>query len=178
MDILHNPLADMYGPTFLLFYAISIVLTLIMCYMISRSRDKTASLPPLLIPSLPNAYFVAYLRGGETEVARSVVFNLIQHGYLQVTPGEAKGREQRIEWAPTYPYVDTLSQMERAVFNWFSAPRTAQEVFKASTLPEQLKGYCATYEKYLANEQLLTTSEMKRVGIVNLFIKMKDTDEL
>jgi uncharacterized protein (TIGR04222 family) len=164
MDILHNPIADMYGPTFLLFYAITIVLTLIICWAISRSRDRTASLPRLLIPSQLNPYEVAYLRGGETEVARSVVFNLIQHGCLQVTPGEVKGTAQRIEWVPTHPYVDRLSQIERAVFDWFSLPRTAQGVFKASTLPEQLKAYCAIYEKYLNNEQLLTTPEMKRVS--------------
>ncbi len=51
MDWMDNPLANMYGPHFLLFYAVVIVVTLVVCSRLLRRRVD--SLPPTGTASLP-----------------------------------------------------------------------------------------------------------------------------
>lgn len=73
----HNALADMYGPSFLLLYAIVIVLTLAYCgWSVSRLDATTEERLPL-VPARPDPLEIAYLRGGENEVTRVAVFDLI-----------------------------------------------------------------------------------------------------
>ena len=46
MDWLHNPISDMYGPHFLVFYGAVIALTLAFCYWRIRRADTSGGLPP------------------------------------------------------------------------------------------------------------------------------------
>ncbi len=83
MDILiHNPIAHMYGPHFLVLYASVIAITLGWCAIILR--DVTVNLPAPLVPTQPDPYEIAYLRGGATQVLHLISFDLIQRGYLKV----------------------------------------------------------------------------------------------
>jgi hypothetical protein len=115
--LMHHPIADMYGPHFLLFYGGVIVLTLVVCWWRLHQSDPTALLPPLQVPSDPDPYEIAYLRGGEHEVTRVVIFNLIQQGYLW-----KDGDTIRPE--PNCPDVRHLSEIERKVFGWFPGSLT------------------------------------------------------
>ncbi len=163
MDLLmHNPIADMYGPYFLLLYGAVIAVTFLACWWVLRSRDWTASLPTPPVPPSPDAYEIAYLRGGENEVVRSVIFSLVQRGYLQINQ---QGKEPSIERAPEPPDRHQLPTLERRVFDWFSTPHTAGEVFRSSGLPEQIKSFCATYEQRLHRENLLMPAEMRTAAI-------------
>ena len=121
MDLLfNNPLANMYGPTFLLFYGSMIVFTLIGCWIGLRLLDHTGSLPVPLIPSKPDPYKIAYLRGGENEVTRLIIFDLLQRGYLQRTADD-----NRLERAPAPPDIGQLTRLERQVFDGFTSPADA-----------------------------------------------------
>jgi len=85
MDILlDNPLASMDGTFFLIFYVGFIVVTLVLFGLIKNRIDKsdTLTLPP--IPPNIDPYEIAYLRGGTNEVARSVVFALMQKGLIEI----------------------------------------------------------------------------------------------
>lgn len=79
MDFLFdNPLANLYGPYFLIFY-VSFITCTIIGYRFLRARiDKTAhyAIPP--IPVNPDPFEIAYLRGGANELARAAVFSLNQ----------------------------------------------------------------------------------------------------
>jgi hypothetical protein len=49
MDVLlHNPIADMYGPNFLAFYGIVIAVTMFVCWKLVQDPTKNNPLP--LIP--------------------------------------------------------------------------------------------------------------------------------
>ncbi len=74
MDILHNPLAEMYGPHFLLLYSVVIAITLGVCWLMVSVADATKSLPLPLIPTNPNAYEIAYLQGEERRVTNLVLY--------------------------------------------------------------------------------------------------------
>lgn len=65
MDILHNPLAEIYGPDFLRLYSVVIAITLGVCWLMVSVADMTKNLPVPLIPANPNLYEIAYLQGGE-----------------------------------------------------------------------------------------------------------------
>ncbi|MBM2846884.1 MAG: Ser/Gly rich, Cys interspersed [Bacteroidetes bacterium] len=86
MDWLLKLITDMPGPQFLLIYGSVIALTLAGCWWWYRQGDSTASLPAPQIPSTPDPYEIAYLRSGENEVLRVVLFRLLQQGALQVIP--------------------------------------------------------------------------------------------
>ncbi len=163
--LIHNPIADMYGHDFLLFYGGIIVLTLVACWLKLRQSDPTASMPLPPVPSEPNPYETAYLRGGENEVTRVVIFGLTQRGYLQVT----EEADKRIEQAPDHPDPAHLPQLERAVFEALQIPLSAEDIFKSVSLSSTVRSYCTTYEQTLQNEQLLTADEVKtaakRIGL-------------
>jgi hypothetical protein len=54
--LMHNPIADMYGPTFLFFYACVIAATLITSWWKIRAADPTADLTPLPLRANPDPY--------------------------------------------------------------------------------------------------------------------------
>ena len=112
--LVHNAIADMYGPRFLVLYASVIGLTIGVCWWVLRQRDATSSVRPPLIPSQPDPHEIAYLRGGEEEVARVVVFDLLQRNYLRMT----EAATPHVEQAPDHPDVRHLSPIEQSVFDW------------------------------------------------------------
>jgi hypothetical protein len=81
--LLNNPIAQMYGPYFLIFYGTVISIKAIAANLFLQ--DKTNNkLKPLSIPQEPNPYEIAYTIAGEKEVLKLIVFSLIQRGYLEV----------------------------------------------------------------------------------------------
>lgn len=150
-----NPIANMHGPLFLLFYAFVIGVTLLVCRL-SLQRDREANLPLPLIPTNPDPLEIAYLRGGENEVTRLVVLDLIQRGYLEID-------KQNIKQSINRPNRNILTPLEDDVFNQFSSPRKADQIF-VSSLSIKVKEHCAFYEERLKNEQLLSSEKAKKVA--------------
>ncbi len=148
-----NPIANMYGPYFLLFYGFVIVVTLVTCWWNLRRGDGTANLPLPFVPAEPDPYEIAYLRDGENELIRLVIFDLIQRDYLHL-------QEQRIEQAPKHPNSNFLTPIEHDVFRWFSSPRKPSDVFQSS-LPVRVTQHCTIYRERLQNEKLLYPDEVK-----------------
>jgi uncharacterized protein (TIGR04222 family) len=150
-----NPIANMHGPLFLLFYAFVIGVTLLVCRL-SLQRDLTANLPLPLIPTNPDPLEIAYLRGGENEVTRLVVLDLIQRGYLEID-------RQKIKQSINRPNVNILTSLERDVLDKFLSPRKANQIFE-SQLPGKVKQHCTVYEQRLQNEQLLSSDKASSVA--------------
>lgn len=159
--LMNNPLADMRGPRFLALYAVAITLTIIIRRVLTRQLDWTGNMAPPPIPSKPDPYEIAYLRGGVNEVTRSVVFALVQKGLLRMTP---TGRDTVIEREPTPSERQQLSMIERRALDWFAGPQKASDLFKASGLSERLKPFCAEHEQRLQNEKLLTTDDTRQTA--------------
>lgn len=148
MTHIFQEIAKMYGPHFLILYGIVIALTLGISRLILCSRDQTGELPLPPFPDNPDPYEISYLRGGENEVTRVFIFNLIQRGYL----AEADGK---LVQALEQPDPDHLSSLERVIFDYFSSERSANEVFESSGLPERVKRECLIYENRFQQESLL-----------------------
>ena len=159
-----NFITSMYGPHFLFFYGAVIALTLASCWWALRMLDPTTSLPAPSVPSEPDPYEIAYLRGGENQVARVAIVSLTQQGYLRMSEEKTGGSttEQRIERAPNPPKEGHLPQIEREVLGCFSGSHTAQEVFEDGGVTSQIMYTCTRYERRLQSEQLLMPFEVPR----------------
>ncbi len=165
-----NPIGNMYGPNFLFLYGCVIAVTLIASWWMVRSADQTADLYPRPLRSNPDPYEIAYLRGGENEVTRLAIFDLIQRGYLKVSEDQKwwGGKDQRLAMASNPPDPRHLTPLEEKVFRFFPSSRTAADVLESGSLPADLKGLCADYESKLQNEKVLCRPEVseaaKRIG--------------
>ncbi|AUT02292.1 TIGR04222 domain-containing membrane protein [Nostoc sp. CENA543] len=162
-SLLHNPIADMYGPDFLVLYGSVIAITLVVCWRLVQDPNKNQPLP--LIPANPDPYKIAYLRSQNAGIAHTALFNLILQGYLQVS-------EQSISQTPDHPDVAKLQPIENAVFQKISIPSTATaSLWLASQV---VQPYSHNYEEQLHSEQLLTTTNHHQwriqVGLIGAMI--------
>jgi uncharacterized protein (TIGR04222 family) len=161
MDFLFdNPLANLYGPYFLIFYVFFIICTII-GYRVLRARiDKTAlyAIPP--IPVNPDPFEIAYLRGGANELARAVVFSLNQKNLLQFTNDEKTSHilPTEIEFEKR-----DLKPIERTALEWFGTTRETKELFaQTDGLAAALKPYCDTFQSRLEMQNFLPGAEITR----------------
>ena len=152
-----NLIADMKGPVFLQFYGVVIVGTLVLLWFRLRALDASRELPPMKIPAQLDPYEVAFLRGGEPEVVRLTLVSLIQRGYLQASGTD----EDQISRAAKPPNVNYLEPAEREVYDWFSAPLEAKDIFAREAESGKFKLHCANYEGRLLQESLLQREEVK-----------------
>jgi len=146
--LLFGFIADMYGPYFLVLYGSVIAVTLAVCWWMVRRSDRTGDSPPLSLPAQPDPYEIAFLRGGENELARVVIFGLIQRGYLEVVEKKVWvfSLGQKLAQKANHPDPRHLSALERDVFGWFSDPRAARDVFRSSPARDRIKDSCEVSE--------------------------------
>lgn len=159
MEILFdNPLATMYGPYFLIFYGFFIAFTLIVLGIIKTQIDQTDKIGLPTIPSQIDPYEIAYLRGGTNEVARSVLFSLMQKGFLQVENNGKTGRIYRTE----HPvHRGSLNPIEQITLDWIGNSCEASRIFDAKGLTKQLEMYGNIYKSRLEQQQMLVDSEIR-----------------
>ncbi len=157
MEILFdNPLATMYGPYFLIFFGFLIFFAVIILAFVKSQFDKTNHFTIPSIPSNIDPYEIAYLRGGTNEVARSVIFSLLQKGFIEIdniaTPAV-------IRKTLNQPNRIVLDQIELTALGWLGASREPKELFGSYGLVGQLETYGRNYQGQLEQQQLLTGDE-------------------
>jgi uncharacterized protein (TIGR04222 family) len=152
-----NPLVNLPGPYFLVFYGFVIV-SAVLAFRIVKSRlDFTAQMPLPPIPTEPDPFEIAYLRGGANELARAATFALNQKNLVEITEnGKDVWIQQTAKANPP-----NLKPLERAVFNYYAEPRKPKELFQKSGLKEILQPFAATYEARLAAQHFLTDEATK-----------------
>ena len=154
-----NPLANMYGPTFLALYGAFIVLVLLSTWWSVRRPDESAALSPLPIPSKkPDPIAVAYLRGGAWEVFRVVMVDLLRRGYLRQ---DTSGKAATITQTESTPPSEALSSLEQVVYRRFEVPRKAQDVFLSNQVKNEVEEQCKPVEEELAEAHLLTPKDRR-----------------
>jgi uncharacterized protein (TIGR04222 family) len=159
MDFLFdNPLANMPGVTFLIFYVLYSVFALVIFGVWKKSVDQTDQLAIPPIPPNIDPYEIAFLRGGINETARSVTFSLRQKGFLIFQNDDKNSRIHRDQ---NQNDTSHLSQIEQAALSWFSISREPKDVFRRGGLIEVIKPFAEAYEARLEQQQLLTDSQTK-----------------
>src|SRR5690242_7333062 len=156
---LHNTIADLYGPYFLLFYAAAIAVLTVAAYRSIRAMDRTGELEPPEVPAKLDPYEVAYLRGGENEVTRVAIASLIHRGLLRIV--------EEKKWWSTTKKIDRgrpaepgeLSPVEVAVHKWAGFPANPRELFSPGGIPSRVKEACEPYEIELVEEELVLSRD-------------------
>jgi uncharacterized protein (TIGR04222 family) len=92
--LLDNPLATMDGPAFLVLYVSVIILSAVALGVARANSDRSDNLNIPAIPPDPDPYEIAFLRGGANEVARAIIFSLIQKGFVEIV---AEGKTSRLK---------------------------------------------------------------------------------
>lgn len=150
--IFDNPFARMYGPYFLMFYGTTIIATAAAIFFFKRSLDKSDRLARPIIPNVVDPFEIAYLRGGENEAARSVVFALVQKELVEIVGSDknfAIGRTAN-------PAPGGLSVAERTALAWIeSCTREPRELFAAGGLTEHLASITETYRRRLEGQSFI-----------------------
>jgi uncharacterized protein (TIGR04222 family) len=146
---LADSIATMPGPLFLVLYGSIIALTLALCRWALHRPDWTAGLPPLSIPSEPDPYEIAYLRGGVNELSRLLIFSLLERGYLSIVDP----KKQLIQRAQNRSELALLIPIERAMLDSFSEARPTHEVFTGGS--ERIELYCTSYREHLEAQELI-----------------------
>jgi uncharacterized protein (TIGR04222 family) len=152
-----NPLANLPGLYFLVFYGFVIASAIIAFKIVKSKLDFTGKMPLPPIPVEPDPFEIAYLRGGANELARAATFALNQKGLIEISQN---GKDIWIQQtAKANPL--RLNPIERAVFNYYSEPRKPKELFQKSGLKEILQPFASTYEARLAAQHFLIDGATK-----------------
>lgn len=166
--LMDNPIAELYGPAFLLIDSVFVLLVIGHAWWSVRRDDLTADFDPPPIPSKPDPHAIAYLRGGANELIRLVVFDLLRRGFLQVDG------TKRIEQAPDWPRQGLVSDTDHLVFAFFAVARKPEELFQSGNLAARVKEVNSPLEQALRDDQLLSPPEQLRkawgVGLAGAFL--------
>ena len=160
MDFLFdNPLANMDGPSFLVLYSFLIISTIIGYRVLKNRLDRTThfAVPP--IPGNPDAFEIAYLRGGANELARAVVFSMAQKNLLTFESGE---KISRIHLTDAQIDRRDLSPIQLTAFDWLGKTRETNELFKKDGLTNALKPFYENYQARLEMQHFFPDEEMKK----------------
>lgn len=150
------------GPAFLVLFAVFILIILAVLAVVKYNLDNTDSYPLPAIPPQVDPYEVAHLRGGINEVARSVIFSLVQKGTVQIDTNRITKTNNGLD-------ARTLVDLERDTLSWIGGGRDVSEVFAGeSNLTAMLEMYDERYCQNLLQRNFLMppslSSKARKLG--------------
>ena len=103
------------------FIFLVIIITTLTCYFhLKLFNNKDTGILP--IPSNPDPYEIAFLKGSTTEVVQLAFLKLIQLDYLQVTGN-------KIFFKNKYTEDSGLSDLEKYFVDYCTSPRNYNDIF-------------------------------------------------
>lgn len=159
--ILANVLLDMFtkadSASFLLAYLTVLALMITMTWGLALVADKTGSENTPQVPTSPDPYEIAYLRGGPEEILRLVLFDLANRGYATLTTEESVFNKtywlMPNEQAPPTSY---LTPLERHVLEQLGEKGARlSDLLQRPNVIEIVQTHCANYEQILSHQELL-----------------------
>ena len=154
-----NPLADMHGTQFLFLYAVFAGIVVIAAVFFVDMQDMTGAMAPPPTPRDPDAYELAYLRGGANEVIRTAIYALRQKRLIEIVE-----KESRIKATGVAPGAFEITRLEQRVYEAILPAPLISELFKGPNLRDDVESLCGAYRQSLAPQQLLTPPEVKRAA--------------
>ena len=159
-----NPIADMPGPDFLIVYGVLTALTILFIRLKARKLDPTleTDLPPLPIPGKLSPIEISQLSGNASLTLGTIVFGLWNRGYLKVeTPDKGK---PYLTKADSYPDIEDLSPIERAIFVPFRNPNSNKASSSVAAHLATVKRFGKDLEPALQDELILMPEESRQAA--------------
>jgi len=159
--LLHNPIAEMPGPEFLIVYGVVAFGVLVIAKVMLRSSDPTHHLKTPPVPPQPDPYRIAFLRGGVNEALRLAVFNLHRQGYLEAHDPDGKGDTQTLRPMDGKRPPSKLNAFEQWVCNRTHGSIKPSDLFKR-VRSDEIDRLKHDYEAQLLKEQLILNPKPAR----------------
>lgn len=164
--LLQNPIANMPGPWFLLLYAVVAVCGLVAAAIVILLSDPTRDREDLSIPEPLDPYEIAFLRGGNPEVTRLAVFDLLQRGVIELADRKKflgflpQGKQLQLGSAPKESLGDNALLLNAA--GWFESARNPFDIYAASnSLAKRMEAFSNQFEARLKEKELLESEEQR-----------------
>jgi len=140
---------DLHGGAFLLSYALFAGLTLSIAYLVLKASDRTSvsSLP--LVPSDPDPIEIAYLAGGQHNVIRVVLYDMIQRGLVEFDA------DSRLRPTQTSAHPGKLTNLEEHVLGAVQFNPRAGDIYENALLRSAVRKACDPFRAWLEAQQLL-----------------------
>lgn len=163
LNLTANFLTQIPGPVFLGFYGSAIAVILLYCWWRIYQIDDTRSLEPPPIPTRPDAYEIACLRGGPNELARVMAFSLLERGYLELEGDDRIRRVPRPRFA-----TGELTREETKMIEWCGDGRKSGELFGGSGPGAVTSELAERYQRRFEQDRLMldtpTRNARRRIG--------------
>jgi uncharacterized protein (TIGR04222 family) len=147
------------GPTFLVVYTLVAIAVVATAYRMVRARDKSGerALPP--VPATFDPYEIAYLRGGNYAVIRTVIYALYHRGLVEILPKKKWYEPIRLA-AKDGGQSGALTALEARVFRAVGSPADPGTLFYSGPL-QDVERLCEPFRNSLQSEQLLRSDADK-----------------
>ncbi len=130
--------------------------------LLRRALDRSGSLDVPPVPETPDPYRIAYLRGGENEVIRLMLFDLVRRGHLEVIETKRLAlAERRLRRSETAPEDDELTDIERRMVGCFIEARKPVEVYRGE-IPALVRRDFGAEKTELARDHMLIPEAVDR----------------
>ena len=154
-----DPVIDLPGPEFLVLFGVLTVMGLI-ATRILVNRSTRSDLPRLKIPERLDPYAIAYLRGGDTEVIRTAMVELVEEGWIvqESAPTgllkEVAGATPKWKTDLQGKSIEEFSLLQQGLLKHFQVPHDGASVFNGS-LRLSVREESKVYRKWVNDEELL-----------------------
>lgn len=161
--LFENPLANMPGPAFLGFFGALLVGAMVLLRIRVSQIEQGDESRPLAIPDPLDPYQIAYLRGGDPEVIRTAMVDLVEQGRLVEVPKTGFGKNlsgSTTQWKAA-DETDTgldLSPIQRTVLRFFNIPKAPESVFQ-SGVGSRIQTDTRLFREWMDREKLGVDSE-------------------
>lgn len=175
-----DPVIHLPGPEFLFLFSVLVVIGLI-ATRILVNRSTRSDLPRLKIPELLDPYAIAYLRGGDSEVIRTAMVELVEEGWI-VQESAPTGLLKKVAGAtPKWKTdlqgnsIEEFSLLQQVLLKHFQVPHDGASVFNGS-LRLSAREESKVYRKWVNDEELLNNRPIDptvRLSIWSTFLAIE-----
>lgn len=161
VDFFENPLARMYGPHFLILYISLYVLVLVLVwFLLPTIASGTKSIEDPKIPNQPYPDELAYLRGGEKEVALLSIYSLINKNYVRLLSNNDRSRMAIVKRDNDINY-GLLDKTEKVIYEFVSIEKDIVELIENKLLMNEIKDAMYEIKQKLVAESILCSEKEK-----------------
>ena len=163
-SLLHNPLSELTLPYFLVLYVgcgvVGLLAGTVLIWLCDGTRDDDLTSHS---PQTPDPYEVAFLAGGDRNVTRLVVFDLIEKGYLELSGTRRRfaffAPAKMLRRSTTAPDLSGLTTVQRAAWDWVRTARLPSQILHRHIgLVNQIRPLCQVYVRPLESRRFLETT--------------------
>lgn len=151
MSLFENPLGRLYGPFFLLLYAlICLAAMLYVRYLLPKRMLRKTDEESPKIPDRPDPYEIAYLWQSENELLALIIFNLVRRGYLTLIQTKSGTRVKKNAADATL-----LNVMEKEIYTRLDKEKRLETFAKDVYRDSYYRTHTESLDKNLTERGLL-----------------------